>query len=85
MMDAPQILQIIFLITSWLSLSEGQKLKENIYTEIKNIRPCFRGLNRTSVIGCTFQKCVHVAVRLVRRRPLAPAARYHAHADEDEK
>ena len=61
-MDARQVLQIIFLITSWLSLGEGQKLKENIYTEIKNIRPCFRRLNGTSFIGCTSEKGGNVGV-----------------------
>ena len=61
-MEASHFCQIIFLIINWISLSESQKLKENIYTEIKNVRPCFRRLNGTNVIGCTSEKGGNVGV-----------------------
>ena len=54
--------QVIFLFIGWISFSECQKLKENIYTEIKNIRPCFRRLNSTNMIGCTSEKNGNVGV-----------------------
>jgi len=32
---------------------QGQKLKDSIYSDIEEIRPCFRRLNGTGEIGCT--------------------------------
>jgi len=44
---------IHLLLVCLASLSSGQKLKDSIYTEIEEIRPCFRRLNGTNEIGCT--------------------------------
>ena len=53
---------IVFNFLTFVTLSRGQTLKENIYTEIQNIRPCFRRMNSTNVIGCTSEKGGNVGV-----------------------
>ena len=53
---------ILFNCLTFVTFSRGQTLKENIYTEIQNIRPCFRRMNSTNVIGCTSEKGGNVGV-----------------------
>ena len=47
---------ILFLLLKPVIECDGQKLKERIYTKIESIRPCFRRLNSSSVVGCSSEK-----------------------------
>ena len=40
----------------------GQQLKEEIYSDIENIRPCFRRMNSTHQIGCSSEAGGNVGV-----------------------
>jgi len=44
---------VILAIQINIQSTVGQKIKDNIYVELDEIRPCFRRLNGTGEIGCT--------------------------------
>ena len=60
------VLICLFLLHE--KIGRSQILKENIYTNIGAIRPCFRRLNSTGVIGCTSEKGGNVGVILYLER-----------------
>ena len=49
MIPHPQLLLVLLALSG---LTHGQKLKDIIYTDIEEIRPCFRRLNGAAEIGC---------------------------------
>ena len=45
--------QLLLVLLALSVITHGQKLKDSIYTDIEEIRPCLRRLNGTAEIGCT--------------------------------
>jgi len=44
---------LLLLLVLVVATATGQRIKDSIYTEIEQIRPCFRRLNGSGEIGCT--------------------------------
>ena len=57
-------LSSLLLAICRLSVVWAQQLKEEIYSDIENIRPCFRRMNTTHQIGCSSETGGNVGVVL---------------------
>ena len=47
------MMTVFLLVSLLLGLATSQRIKDSIYTDIEQIRPCFRRLNGSQEIGCS--------------------------------